>query len=459
LNPRSLDDWLAYVSAQHPSTIALGLDRVREVAQRMGLPVGGVAPDVAPAQDGAQSSDVAPAQAGAQSSDVAPAQAGAQFPPVITVGGTNGKGSTCAMLECILLEAGYRVGLYTSPHLLRYNERVRIDGEDASDELLAASFEQVERARGDTQLTYFEFGTLGALAAFAAAKLDAMVLEVGLGGRLDAVNIVDADCAIVASVDLDHQAFLGNDRESIGYEKAGIFRAGRPAIFGDDNPPARLVEHAEALGARLQLFGRDFRFEAGERQWDFVGSRGAKRALPMPALRGRWQLRNASSVLAALDELQDRLPLSLGEVKRGLTLVRLPGRLQVLPGRPSVVLDVAHNPHAARALASALGDMGFSSNTRAVFAMLADKDIGGVIDAIRHRIDAWYVAAADAERAAPAADVAALLAQRGLGEATRTFATVPSALEAARRDAGPDDRILVFGSFYTVAEALRSATS
>jgi len=440
---RSLDSWLEYVSAQHPSTIALGLDRVREVAQRMGLPIAAVAP----------ASPIATA------SSVAPAKAGAQFPPVITVGGTNGKGSTCAMLERILLEAGYRVGLYTSPHLLRYNERVRINGEEASDEVLAASFEQVERARGDTQLTYFEFGTLGALAAFAAAKLDAIVLEVGLGGSLDAVNIVCADCAIVASVDLDHQAFLGNDRESIGFEKAGIFRAGRPAIFGDADPPARLVEHAGAIGAKLQLFGRDFRFEAGERQWDFIGLRGAKRALPMPALRGRWQLKNASSVLAALDELQEQLPISLGEVKRGLTLVRLPGRLQVLPGRPSIVLDVAHNPHAARALAGALGDMGFFRNTRAVFAMLADKDIAGVIDALHHRIDAWYVAAADAERAAPAAEVAALLAQRGLAAVTRTFATVPSALDAARRDAGPDDRILVFGSFYTVAEALRSATS
>jgi len=378
-------------------------------------------------------------------------------PPVtLTVGGTNGKGSTCAFAECILLEAGYKVGLYTSPHLLRYNERVRIDGEAAADELLVRTFEQVEAARGTTPLTYFEFGTLAALAAFAQAKLDAVILEVGLGGRLDAVNVIDADAAIVASVDLDHQAFLGNDRESIGFEKAGIFRANRPAIFGDVDPPARLVEHARSIGARLQVLDRDFRYEAGERQWDFVGEKGAKRALPMPALRGRWQLKNASSVLAALDELAERLPLSLGEIKRGLTNVRLPGRLQVLPGRPSIVLDVAHNPHAARALADALGDMGFFENTRAVFAMLADKDIGGVIDAVKPRIDAWYVAAADAERAAPAAAVGDLLAQRGLAQATRTFATVPQALDAARRDAGPNDRILVFGSFYTVAEALRS---
>jgi dihydrofolate synthase/folylpolyglutamate synthase len=423
---RSLDSWLAYVSAQHPATIALGLDRVREVALRMGLPV-------------------------------APAQAAAQFPLVITVGGTNGKGSTCAFAERILLEAGYRVGLYTSPHLLRYNERVRIDGEDASDAALVRGFEAVEEARGDTPLTYFEFGTLAALMAFSEREVETVILEVGLGGRLDAVNVVDADCAIVASVDLDHQAYLGNDRETIGFEKAGIFRAGRPAIFGDADPPARLVDHAKAIGAQLQVLGRDFRYEAAERQWEFIGKRGAKRALPMPALRGRWQLKNASSVLAALDELSERLPVSLGEVKRGLTNVRLPGRLQVLPGRPVIVLDVAHNPHAARALADALGDMGFFESTRAVFAMLADKDIGGVIDAVKHRIDAWYVAAADADRAAPAATVAQSLADRGLAQATRVFATVPSALEAARRDAGANDRILVFGSFYTVAEALRSA--
>ena len=318
-------------------------------------------------------------------------------------------------------------------------------------------FEKVEEARGDTALTYFEFGTLAAFAAFEEARIEAAILEVGLGGRLDAVNIVDADVAIVVSVDLDHQAFLGNDREAIGFEKAGIFRKGRPALFGDTHPPRSLVDHAESLGAGLQLLGRDFRFEAQERQWDFIGRHGAKRALPMPALRGRWQLKNASCALAALDEVADRLPVSLGEVKRGLNDVRLPGRLQVLPGRPSIVLDVAHNPHAARALAETLGEMGFFENTIAVFAMLADKDIAGVIDAIRHRVDRWHVAAADADRAASAASIAALLAQRGLASVTRTFATIDSALQAARREAGPADRILVFGSFYTVAEALRSA--
>jgi dihydrofolate synthase/folylpolyglutamate synthase len=427
---RSLDDWLAFISSQHPAAIALGLERVHEVWRRMAR---------------------APSASGAQGAE----RGVGEGPVTITVGGTNGKGSTCAILERILLDSGYKVGLYTSPHLLRYNERVRVGGEDCGDEPLVAAFEAVERARGATPLTYFEYATLAALELFDSSRVEVAILEVGLGGRLDAVNIIDADCAIVASVDLDHQAYLGSDRESIGREKAGIFRAGRPAIFGDVNPPASLTGHAQAIGAQLQVLGRDFRFEAGERQWDFVGRRGAKRALPMPALRGRWQLRNASAALAALDELAERLPTSLGEVKRALATVRLAGRLQVLPGRPSIVLDVAHNPHAARSLAEGLGEMGFFERTLAVFGILADKDAGGVVDAMATRVDAWFVAAPESERAAPAAEVASVIAARGAK--ARTFATITAALDAARREAGPNDRIVVFGSFYTVAEALRSA--
>ena len=421
----NLQSWLDYISAQHPSAIAMGLERVREVSERMGsLPPGG--------------------------------GPGRGLPVTLTVGGTNGKGSTCAMLERILLEAGYRVGLYTSPHLLTYNERVRIQGEDAADATLVRGFEAVEAARGDTQLTYFEFGTLAALHAFAHANLDAVILEVGLGGRLDAVNIVDADVSIVVSVDLDHQAFLGNNVEDIGFEKAGIYRKDRPAIFADTNPPQRLIDHAKAIGAKLMVYGREFRAESHDLQWDFIGPKGAKRALPKPALRGKWQLKNASAALAALDEVVDRLPVSIGEVKRGLTLVRLTGRLQVLPGRPTIVLDVAHNPHAARSLADGLGDMGFHENTFAVFAMLGDKDIAGVIDAVRARIDRWYLATPESDRAAPEAKVAALLAERGLEGATRRFSGVRAALDAARRDAGPNDRIVIFGSFTTVGEALQS---
>jgi dihydrofolate synthase/folylpolyglutamate synthase len=412
-----LGAWLDYVSAQHPAKIALGLDRVREVMGRMGL---------------------------------APA------PLCLTVGGTNGKGSTCAYLECILRTAGYRTGLYTSPHLLRYNERVRLGGEEAADDALVRGFVRVEAARAGTALTYFEFGTLAALAAFEEAGVEVAILEVGLGGRLDAVNVVDADCAIVSTVDLDHQAWLGGTREAIGLEKAHIFRPGRPALFGDADPPASLVEHAARIGADLQVLGRDFRAVAHGPQWDFEGRRGARRALPMPALRGPWQLANAATAIAALGEIAARLPVSLGELKRGLTAVRLAGRLQVLPGRPSVVLDVAHNPHAARALARGLGEMGFCENTIAVFAMLADKDIGAVIDALAGRVDRWHVAAVADERAAPAQTVARLLADRGLAGRTRLFATVPLAYEAALREAGPNDRILVFGSFHTVAAVLQA---
>lgn len=409
-----LAEWLAFIGAQHPTEIALGLERVRAVAERMALP---------------------------------------RPPVVITVGGTNGKGSTCAFLERILLVAGYRVGLYTSPHLLEYNERVRVGGLEASDDDLARALACVEAAREATPLTYFEFGTLAALQVFAQRKVEVAVLEVGLGGRLDAVNIVDADCAIVTSVDLDHQSWLGSTREAIGFEKAGIFRAGRAAIFGDLKPPETLVAHALAVGADLQVLGRDFRVESADRQWNFHGRRAARRALPMPSLQGAWQLRNAASALAALDELAGPLPVSLGEIKQGLVSVRLAGRLQVLPGRPVTVLDVAHNPHAARALSDGLLDMGYFEKTIAVFAMLDDKDIDGTIAAMAGRVDQWFATSVVSARAAPASRLMELLSRRGL--AARAFASVAQALDAARREAGVNDRIVVFGSFLTVADALR----
>ena len=412
-----LGEWLTFIGAQHPTEIALGLERVRAVADRLAL--------------------------------------GAP-PATIIVGGTNGKGSTCAFLERILLVAGYRVGLYTSPHLLAYNERVRVGGVEASDTELVDAFARVQAAREDTPLTYFEFGTLAAFLVFEQRQVEATVLEVGLGGRLDAVNIIDADCAIVTSVDLDHQSWLGATREAIGFEKAGIFRARRPAIFGDLKPPESLATHALAIGADLQVLGRDFRIEVAERQWSFHGRHASRHALPMPALQGAWQLRNAASALAALDELSRAVPVSLGEVKQGLTSVRLPGRLQVLPGRPATVLDVAHNPHAARALADGLLDMGYFENTFAVFAMLDDKDIGGVIDAMSGRVDRWFVTSVVSARAAAASRVMDLLAARGFEGRARAFASVAQALDVARREAGANDRIVVFGSFLTVADALRT---
>jgi len=385
------------------------------------------------------------------------------------VGGTNGKGSTCALLESMLRGAGYRVGLYTSPHLLRYNERVRIDGHEVADAALVAAFEQVEAARTGTSLTYFEFGTLAAALLFRAAALDAAVLEVGLGGRLDAVNLFDAHCAIVTSIALDHLDYLGDTREAIAREKAGIFRAGCPAVVAEPDPPATLLEHAARLGAQLYLVDRDFGARAGDGQWTYWSWLVRRSALPWPGLRGACQLGNAAAALAALDCLRARLPVDMGAVRRGLTQVELPGRFQVLAGRPAVILDVAHNPHAAQRLsenldamqvdagslgAGSLGAGGRHARTFAVFAMLKDKDIAGVARALGARIAHWLVAPLPGERGAGAEQMRAALAQAGLRAPVEMHPSVASAFAAARELAGPDDRIVIFGSFLTVGAVL-----
>jgi dihydrofolate synthase / folylpolyglutamate synthase len=375
--------------------------------------------------------------------------------PVVTVTGTNGKGSTSALLESMLAAARHRTGLYTSPHLASYNERVRIQGAPVSDEALISAFNAVEDARNDVPLTYFEYGTLAALWLFARADLAACVLEVGLGGRLDAVNVVDADVAVVTNVDLDHMDYLGPTREDIGREKAGILRAGRPAVCGDPNPPATLLAHARVLGAPLTLIGRDYGFVPGERQWDYWGPGGARHGLPHPALRGVVQLANAATAIAALDLLRDRLHVSAGALREGLVSVELAGRFQVLPGRPTTVLDVAHNPHAARVLAASLAAMGFHPRTIAVFGMLADKDLDGVIAAMKPRIDLWNVATLPGPRGARAASVRDALLRAGIDSANvRMFDDVASAYWAARVEAVEADRIIVFGSFLTVAAVL-----
>jgi len=423
-SPPDLEGWLAHLDALHPrgsAGIELGLDRVVAVKSRLGQE---------------------------------------QACPVILVGGTNGKGSTCAMLERILSSAGYRVGLYTSPHLLRYNERVRIGGAPAGDAELCAAFARVEQARGDAALTYFEFGTLAAWEVFAAAGVDAVILEVGLGGRLDATNAYQPDCSIVTGVDLDHMDYLGTDRESIGREKAGIFRAGRPAICGDAQPPHSLVDQAAAVGARLLAMGRDFGYQRQELQWLYwrreAGGEVARRGgLAFPALRGASQLANAACALAALDALRDVLPVAMKDIRQGLGEVELPGRFQVLPGRPAIVLDVAHNPQAARVLAANLGDMAFHRRTWAVFGMLADKDIDGVIEALRERVTHWLPCSLDGPRAAGADVIAERLHAAGI-EAAGSFAAPGDALAFARENAGEDDRILAFGSFLTVAAALQA---
>lgn len=418
--PSTLDQWLEYISQQHSAEIVMGLERVRAVWSCMG------------------------------GTDKGP-----QAPINIVVGGTNGKGSTCAMLEAILSCAGYKTGLYTSPHLLRYNERIRLGGRNASDDDLCRAFAAVEAARQDIPLTYFEFATLSALWLFQDKGVEVAVLEVGLGGRLDAVNIIDADVSVITSVDLDHQAFLGETREAIGYEKAHIYRGGQPAIFGDTDPPQSLLDHAAAIGADLLRLGQDYRFQRGAHQWEFWGRYRARHALPFPALRGAYQLKNASTALAALEAIQGRLPVALWHIKRGLLEVDWPGRLQVLPGHPIVVLDVAHNPHAVRALEEALGSMSGYENTLAVFGMLKDKDIDKVISIIKPRIDRWYVAGLPGERGASAAFITEKLGHQGIaGDVVRQYSNIAAAFDAACREAGQGDRILAFGSFLTVASVL-----
>ena len=412
---RSLAEWLEYIERIHPKSIQLGLERVAKVRDALGL-----------------------------SSAAA----------LIIVAGTNGKGSTCAMLEAILLAAGYRIGLYTSPHLIRYNERVRLGGTPVDDTQLCAAFEAVEHARGDTSLTYFEFGTLAAWRIFASLPLDAVILEVGLGGRLDAVNAFDCDCAILTSVALDHMDYLGDTRESIGAEKAGIFRRGKPAIVADRSSPRTVLDHATAIGADLQLIGRDFGYRGERQQWMYWG-RGARRSgLAPPALRGSVQLANASAVLAALDGLRERLPVGMQDIRNGLARVELAARFQVLPGQPAVVLDVAHNPEAAAVLAASLADMGFFPKTWAVFGMLRDKDIVGVCRAMKGRVSAWFTADLSVPRGAGSETLADAILRAQAGGDVLRFASPREAYYAARNRAGENDRIVVFGSFHTVAEVM-----
>ncbi|WP_454764501.1 bifunctional tetrahydrofolate synthase/dihydrofolate synthase [Cupriavidus campinensis] len=423
----NLPDWLTHLETAHPVGIDMGLTRITRVKEALGLRIDAV---------------------------------------VFTVGGTNGKGSTCAMLERILLEAGYKVGTHTSPHLISFNERARINGEMATDAQLLPHFEAVERARTSfadpVSLTYFEFTTLAIIHAFAAAGLDAIILEVGLGGRLDAVNVIDTDCAIITSVDIDHTHYLGDTREKIGYEKAGIFRPHVPAICGDPMPPQSLIDHAAAIGAELWLVGRDFHHQAAKgqerQQWDWIGPDRRLSGLGYPALRGANQLLNASAALAALQAMRPRLPVSAQEVRNGLAFVELPGRFQVLPGRPAVVLDVAHNPHAAATLGQNMENMGFFRYTYAVFGAMADKDIAGVLRHLADKVDHWCLCDLPTDRAASSADLLEKLEAGGFREGPDNTAACFSSPELAYRDAieraTENDRILVFGSFYTVAGVL-----
>lgn len=413
--PHTLADWLTYLETLHPATIALGLERVSAVRERLGL----ATPFV-----------------------------------VINVGGTNGKGSTCAMLEAILHAAGYRVGCYTSPHLVRYNERVRVAREEVSDAQLCAAFARVENMRGNIELTYFEMGTLAAVALFADAKVDVAILEIGLGGRLDAVNIFDPDCAILTGVDIDHTDYLGATRDSIGFEKAHIFRSGIAAICAEPDPPQSVIAHAQMIGADFLQIGRDFGFSVQGAQWDFFFCDRRRSGLPLPALRGVYQLGNAAAAVAALESLSRRLPITQQDVRGGLTQVRLPARFQALPGRPAIILDVAHNAQAARALANNLRALP-PARTLAVFAILKDKEVKNVIDAIDPMIDEWHVAAAPSPRSAAPEELAALIP----AEKCTTHPDITAAWDAACEKARENDRIVVFGSFFTVAGVMAAKSA
>ena len=424
--PRTLAEWLSYQERVNVRSIELGLDRVREAWRRLGAP--------SPARK------------------------------VITVGGTNGKGSTVALLEAMLRGAGLRVGCYTSPHLLRYNERIRIDGDDASDATLIASFERIELARGDTPLTYFEFGTLAALDLFARADLDVAILEVGLGGRLDAVNIVNADAVVITTIDLDHMDWLGSDRDSIGREKAGIARAGRPAIVGESTPPAGLLQALSAGAAQVERAGTDFFGERHEHGWCWQHRDGTRLELPDPALAAPVQYANAAAAVAVLHALNAGGGLGLSAatlaaaVAVGLRTARVPARLQALGGEPALFVDVGHNPQAARALAEWL-DAQAPARTHAVYGTLADKDAGGVIAALGTRIAHWHLAGLehDTPRGMSVAALTPLLLQVLPQARCDAYDDVHSALHAARQSAVAGERILAFGSFFVAAAVLADA--
>jgi len=416
----TLADWLAHCERLHPKTIELTLDRVAGVKARLGI---------------------------------------AFAAPTIIVAGTNGKGSTCAMLESIALAAGYRVGLYSKPHLVYFEERCRVGGKSVDASALLPHFEAVERARGDVSLTYFEFTLLAIASLFAVTPLDLVILEVGLGGRLDAVNAFDGDCAVITSIDVDHVEYLGTDRESIGREKAGIMRAGKPAIVSDPVPPRSVIDEAARIGADLWLAGRDFRHAGDRQQWNWSGRDTRLSGLGYPALRGANQLLNASGVLAAFEALRARLPVSAQAIRTGLATVELPGRFQVVPGEPTIVLDVAHNPHAVAALALNLDQMGFFPRTHAVFGAMRDKDIDAILVRMAPLVDHWHFTDLPAPRAASADEVAERFRALGVkgGAATAaTHASPSDALAAAMSGADPADRIVIFGSFYTVGGVLEN---
>lgn len=423
MQPKGLAEWLEHWTyTSQGKVIDLGLERIGQVVKKMGWEI---------------------------------------KVPIFLVGGTNGKGSTCAFLSSIYRQAGYRVGTFFSPHLWRYNERICIDGQAVSDEVIIAAFEMIECKRGGVELTFFEVNTLAAMLIFLAQHVEVIILEVGMGGRLDAVNVFEPDVSIVTNVHLDHQEYLGDTREEIGYEKAGIFRAKQPAIVGEKDPPRKLLEHIATIGAVEYRLGIGYSYKVLGEQWSFYfhpiheGGHIAHQwhALPLPILRGSYQLANAAVALCALSCLYQRLPVNLGAIKKGLINVVHPGRFQILPNRPMVVLDVGHNPHAISELKKNLAFLPFAPKKIAVFSMLADKDIRGVVRLLKNEFQLWCIATLNTERALPCARIREILISEGI-TSVESFASIKDAYHYAKGIVSPEDQIVVFGSFFTVSEIM-----
>jgi len=415
---KSLPEWLAYLETLHPQEIELGLDRVREVFQRQSLPP--------------------------------------LARNTIVVAGTNGKGSTIAMLESILLSAGYSVGSYTSPHLNYYNERVRIGGIDMDDSSLCRAFSRVEYARAGTSLSYFEFGTLAAFDIFSRHKLDIVLLEVGLGGRLDAVNIVDADISVITNIDIDHEEWLGSDREIIGAEKAGVMRAQHITVFGDSDVPQSVRDKAKEQNVQLRILGEDFDFQRDASAWQWTSNTGLViDSLPKPALAGECQFSNAAMVIDVLQQLA-LFPVDSFDIAEGLEKTQCRGRYEAAEDGSGCIFDVAHNPASAEALAKTLAASPVDGVTRMVFGAMADKDIEAIVLALTGLVDHWFLAAPAIPRAAEPAMLEMVCISTGIAKnRLRQFDSVAIATEQAIRDSAGNDRVVVCGSFYTVAEAMR----
>ena len=412
----NLTDWLGYIESIHPSTIDLTLERIKIVIERLNLDI--------------------------------------SF-PILTVGGTNGKGSTCSILESIYREAGYKVACYTSPHFLNFNERIKIQTLAVSDEVICEAFSRIESAREDVTLTYFEYGTIAAMIIFSEAHVDVAILEVGLGGRLDAVNVFDADCAIVTTVDLDHMDYLGHTREAIGFEKAGIYRTEKTSICGDFDPPQSLIKHAELIHADLKIIGKDFGYEAHHDSFDFLIDSTFVMNLPLPKLQGDFQLANATNALMAVKAMEDKLPLTEISIQKGITLTLLPGRFQEVKKMPSLILDVAHNPQAARSLSHNLKTHVVPGKTIAVFSILKDKDIFGVINVLNLDIDDWFIAEIQNERAASIENISNTIQKINPSAHIEAFKNIQEAYQFASKEVRRNDRIIVFGSFFTVADIMK----